>query len=411
MRTPKYRTRADKPWAFVEIGGKRTPLPGKANSKESLDAYHALCRRLLAESGETVKTRRQPLGGIAPPTVGDLIDQYTTWAEIRYVPRNGQRSCFGNILDSVRPLAVLASDKTIEDFGAEDLEAVRDAAVSGSWITEKFPLCKPWSRQTANRHIGRIRQMFRWGVKKKIVPHGVLYLLQSIEPLRKGYTSAIDYDPIAPVDPRDIEAVLPFVTPVVGAMVQLQRFTGMRPGEVCIVRPGDIDTSKAVWVYTPEFHKTTYLEHNRPIPMGPRAQDVLRPFMDRDKHSYCFSPIESEKYRSNQRRGNRRSRVQPSQAARKQKKRPERPKRDRYRTSSYRRAVEYGIAAANKSSKDRVIPHWHPNQLRHTAATLIRDAYGLEAAQVILGHSHASVTEIYAERDLLLAVRVASEVG
>jgi site-specific recombinase XerC len=55
--------------------------------------------------------------------------------------------------------------------------------------------------------------------------------------------------------------------------------------------------------------------------------------------------------------------------------------------------------------------HWFPNQLRHTAGTEIRKQYGLEAAQTVLGHSKADVTEVYAERDYALAARVAKEVG
>ena len=54
---------------------------------------------------------------------------------------------------------------------------------------------------------------------------------------------------------------------------------------------------------------------------------------------------------------------------------------------------------------------WHPNQLRHTYATRVRKEHGLEAAQVVLGHSNADVTQIYAERDMRLAVEVASKLG
>ncbi|MDC0935463.1 tyrosine-type recombinase/integrase [Pirellulales bacterium] len=54
---------------------------------------------------------------------------------------------------------------------------------------------------------------------------------------------------------------------------------------------------------------------------------------------------------------------------------------------------------------------WSPNQLRHTAGTAICKRFGLEAAQVILGHSNANVTQVYAERDLDKAVAVAREVG
>ena len=54
---------------------------------------------------------------------------------------------------------------------------------------------------------------------------------------------------------------------------------------------------------------------------------------------------------------------------------------------------------------------WCPNRLRHSAATEIRKQYGLEAAQVVLGHAAADVTQVYAERDLELARRVIGEAG
>jgi integrase len=57
------------------------------------------------------------------------------------------------------------------------------------------------------------------------------------------------------------------------------------------------------------------------------------------------------------------------------------------------------------------IPARSPRQLRHTRATLIRQVYGLEAAKAVLGHADTKVTEIYAERDLGLAVRVMREIG
>ena len=54
---------------------------------------------------------------------------------------------------------------------------------------------------------------------------------------------------------------------------------------------------------------------------------------------------------------------------------------------------------------------WNPHQLRHTAATEIRRTFGLEAAQVVLGHSAADVTQLYTERDLNLAREVAAKLG
>ncbi len=44
-------------------------------------------------------------------------------------------------------------------------------------------------------------------------------------------------------------------------------------------------------------------------------------------------------------------------------------------------------------------------------STVVRKDFGLEAAQVVLGHSRADVTQIYAERDLEMAERVIKQIG
>jgi integrase len=54
---------------------------------------------------------------------------------------------------------------------------------------------------------------------------------------------------------------------------------------------------------------------------------------------------------------------------------------------------------------------WAPNQLRHQHATRVRKEFGLEAAQVALGHARADVTQIYAEKNAALAATVAAKIG
>ena len=54
---------------------------------------------------------------------------------------------------------------------------------------------------------------------------------------------------------------------------------------------------------------------------------------------------------------------------------------------------------------------WSPNRLRHSAATAIRRQFGLEAAQVTLGHASADVTQVYAEGDSEKAAEVMRLIG
>jgi integrase len=202
---------------------------------------------------------------------------------------------------------------------------------------------------------------------------------------------------------------LPFVSPPVAALIQLQWLTGMRPAEAVSLRMCDVDTSGEVWLYEPAMHKNRWRNHRRLIPIGPKAQQLIKTFLPGGPAGYPFSPLAAECTRNADRRRERKTPMTLSQAARQAKPRPKRSKRDHYDVDSYRRAITYGIAKAKRHGV--LIPHWSPNQLRHSRGTEIRKQFGVEAAQVILGHAKADVTQVFAARDLELAIRVVKQTG
>jgi integrase len=105
--------------------------------------------------------------------------------------------------------------------------------------------------------------------------------------------------------------------------------------------------------------------------------------------------------------------VQPSQRNRRRRK-PRKTPGERYTVDSYRRAIEYGIKAANGEpgrGENQAVPHWHPHQLRHNAATRLRREFGLDVARAVLGHSSPVVTEVYAELDGAKAAEAMERVG
>jgi integrase len=187
-------------------------------------------------------------------------------------------------------------------------------------------------------------------------------------------------------------------------MVELQKLTGMRPGEVCMMRTCDLDVSGRVWTYIPREHKTEHHGKGRVVYLGPKAQAILRPWLRTDLNAYLFSAREAtDEYRAGQRR-NRKTPMTPLQAARKRSRRPEVFPGDRYTTDSYRRSIAKACSRAG-------VPKWHPHQLRHNAGTWLRKEFGLDVARVILGHSSPVVTEVYAEVDREKAVAVMEKVG
>jgi integrase len=112
------------------------------------------------------------------------------------------------------------------------------------------------------------------------------------------------------------------------------------------------------------------------------------------------------------RRANRKSPLTPSQAKLRPKESGGRRPTNAFKNDSLRRAVTYGIAAANKDRDDtNKIPSWHPNQIRHAVGTRVRASNGLEAAQVVLGHKHAAITETYAETSQAKAIELARKIG
>ena len=95
-----------------------------------------------------------------------------------------------------------------------------------------------------------------------------------------------------PVDDAIVEATLEyFSSPVVADMLQVQRLTGARPGELCAMRPCEIDRTDDVWVYTPAKHKTQHHGHKRQIAVGPKAQEILLHYLARAPRDFLFSPL------------------------------------------------------------------------------------------------------------------------
>jgi len=122
-----------------------------------------------------------------------------------------------------------------------------------------------------------------------------------------------------------------------------------------------------------------------------------------DPNAPVFDPGRDREDRFAAMRAGRKTKVSPSQRCRR-KPVPARVPGDKYTPHAFATAVQRACRAAG------VLP-WHPNQLRHVFATAVRREYGLEAVQVVLGHCRADVTQVYAERDEGLAVRIAAEVG
>jgi integrase len=279
--------------------------------------------------------------------------------------------------------------------------------------TEVRTLRNGLTRRLINKQIGRIRRMFAWAVEEELLSVTVHQALLRVKGLRKGKSGAREKPSIKPVPEESVEAVLPRLPAMVRAMVQVQRLCGGRPQDIVEMRAIDIDTTGLVWEYHPGRYKTEHHNDNddsakaRTVFLGPKAQAVLKPYLDVAPTEYLFSPRRSEELRKAERRRSRKTPLWPSHLRHHACRRQARGNvvlRKRYDANSYRKAVRRACQKAG-------VPVWHPNQLRHSRLTEIRKHFGLEASKACAGHREIATTQHYAEQDRTLASSVMAEIG
>lgn len=384
-RIPKLTHHKASGRAVVRLNGDDHYL-GPHGSPESQERYDRLIQEWLLRGRQPPQpAQAEPLSHGPPDargslTVSELILAFWRHAEQHYHDSPAEQE---RIRLSVRPLRELYGRTPAGQFGPLALRAVRQRLID-----------QGLARTTINQRVGVLKRLFAWAVECELVPPAVSQGLQTVKGLRQRRSAAKESRVVRPVGDADIEATLPWLSSrQLRAMVRLQRLTGARSGEICIMCWADIDCSGPVWVYRPRRYKGQHREGvpQREIFLGPRCQEVLAEFRGRDPEAYLFSPAEAAEERRQALRRARKSRVPPSQLCRR-KADPKRQPGPRYRVRSYRHAVRRACLKAK-------IRPWHPHQLRHAAATDLRRQYGVELARIILGHSSAVTTEIYAEAD------------
>lgn len=428
--SPAYRLHLGSGQAIVTINGREHYL-GLWRSPKSHERYAAMIRqwRLAGEA---------TLDGSA--SLVDVLLAYRVHALDYYKqPTGGVSAEVEHIGNAVRVLRELYASTPAAEFSPLKLRVVRDAMVA-----------KGWSRMYVNSQVKRLRRIFRWAASVELLPVAIHQALATVDPLKRGRTTAPDHPEVRPVDWSMVQAILPHVSRQVGAMIELQWLTGMRGGEVTAMRAADIDMNANVWTYRPTSHKTSWRGHQREIALGPQAQAIIREFLTTDTQRFLFSPADAEAERRRKLHARRKTPLScGNKPGTNRKRRPAKRPGDRYDSSAYHHAIVMAcgralplpehlqprvITSANGDAKPRretravwrmrltdeekaEIRAWrrehrfHPHQLRHSFATRVRREHGIEAAKILLGHKGLDMTLRYAEDDRGTAHSVAAKIG
>lgn len=400
MRLPVYPSKAHSSGqARIKINGRPVYL-GVYGTRASHEKFHRVIAEYLAGTFDAAPDDNHAANWEpARITVAQLVDAHRKWGMGRYTKHGKPTSEQASFKTALRPVLRLYAALPADKFGPLCLVAARSELVRARY-----------TRTRINQHTQRIRQVFRWGVARELVPPSVLEALRSVPGLAPGEEGVTDRAPVGTVPDEHVDAMKHQVSPPVWAMIQLQLLTGMRPQEVCLMRTCDIFERDpriptafrgTCWLYVPASHKTEHHRKQRLVLLGPKAQAILHAWTRAyDPTAYLFQPKEAAKFRQKKRRMLAKS-PNPYQ---KRVRNPKRVPGAIYTPHAYANAIA-------RACKRTGIPRWSPNRLRHNAATMLRREFGIDIAKTILGHSSVSTTEIYAEKDVTAAAKAIAAVG
>lgn len=366
MKPPKYRRHSSRDIGFAERNGKRLYFPGKYGSEQSRAAYERFIR------GENVIVV-EPHSAVSVHTLAML---FLDWAQ-RYFGEG--RTRYGVYRTAMRPLLEKFGPEIATDFGPRKLKQLQEHLAS-----------QGLKRSYVNYTINAVRYCFKWAASEELVPASNYEALMTVQGLRVGHSTAAESPHRRPVAWESVVAILPYLSPNVRAMVQFHWFTAFRSKSICKAKPEQFTKlSASSWEWRPR-HKTEGIVENLVIPIGPRAQAIIGPFVNATPPGeYLFRPADKSG-RARYRR--------------------------RYTSDTYRKAIVKAIHRVNldrarECPEQSQVALWSPHQLRHTQAQRIRELYGIEGAQAILGHESINATQIYSTRRLELARTIALEIG
>lgn len=412
--------------AYTRVDGRIVYL-GPWNSAESRDKL-AIVEGAWIAGGRTMAEKANPSSPTTPAvlTISELIEAYWSHCQSYYKAKDGRSGHLDAVRLALRILNKSYGDTPVVEFGPLKLAAVREVMIrpqehqvrrrvvkpDGTAGSQLVKVTKPgWCRNYINNQIGRLKLMFRWGVSRELVPSPVAQALESVAGLREGKTDARESEDVEPVDVQIVEKTLHHVSTPIKAMALLQLHSGARPGEIAGLRKRDIDRSdNRVWSVNLSEHKTRHHGHARVLYFGEKSQAILAPLlMRRGDDDFIFSPAEADRERreaAHQKRLDSNSTPMScgNRPGSNRRKNPKRKPGQRYSVNAYALAIRRACIKAG-------VELWHPHQLRHTAGTLLRKEFGIEAARVVLGHRNIDVTEVYAAADQDKARTIAAKIG
>ncbi len=412
---PSYpKTQHKSGQARITLRGKSVYL-GEHGSPKSYQEYNRLlaewCRTQAEQS--TADTVRLP-GECR--TVQDLVARWSVELERRFPGTEKHHPVEqAHYRAALQPVLDLYGHTPVADFGPRALKTVRSRFVEIGWC-----------RNHVNRQTTRVKTVWRWAKGEELLPPGLHEDLWAVKAL-DATADVRETEEVPPADEATIQAILPELSPLNRAIVDLLLLTGARPSELFRLTPGMIDRQgqvelsrgykvklgEGVWAVRLEKHKTRGKGGRRFLVFGAKAQAILSPLMtDLSPTDRIFTPARGVALWREHQRAHRKTSVQPSQRSRALPN-PRRRPGEEHSANALGDAIDRAIDRANAKRAEEGQPlllRFTPYMLRHNAAARLRDEFGEEVAAAVLGHT-VEMTRRYALHNVQAAAEAMGKAG
>lgn len=239
-------------------------------------------------------------------------------------------------------------------------------------------------RDQVNNRKNRLLRFFRWCVEYEICTSAVITRLECVASIGATHPGVRETDEVTSVPDEHVRLTMEASRPELRRAIEIQALTGMRPGELLLMRvcdlraeriPDDAGEHHIVWNYRPHWHKTKgkVKRFQRIIPLGPEGQMILREQVE----ARFAQPELFERHGTAVGLGglprlgdpNDSRRLWPWQTV-----------------GGYRSVI-------GKAARRAGVPEWAPNRLRHSRLTFAARRGGVKLAAAVAGHTDEKTTQ------------------
>lgn len=264
---------------------------------------------------------------------------------------------------------------------------------------QRYTKKKAWSRTYINRLMKSCKKILAWGIFHGYLSPMYHESIQRFPGLTANSKGLPEREKRDAARDCDVIGTLPYLSPVIAAMVKLQRAACLRPSEICDLKVGDVIFTDSGATVDKTQNKISRTGVHRQIAFGASEASILRQFCEgRSPDDFVFSQRQHIAWHVQRSRKNGKKSVSKKYLQ---------GFEDKITVETYDKNIKKACERAMKDNPN--IRAWTPYQLRHASYSAISAVYGYDVASKVAGHLSPNLARVYDHSAAVVSQKVAAE--